>query len=666
MANEHKPSTTSEALKAAGDQRLADDVQGLEVMAAEVDRKLGRTTASLAERLIFGPCPTSHELSEGGRIARQIDSGNLHPIVVEALSVLSEGTAFDDDGKISDHMRARLVPHKAHAFTVPKEFGGAGESYSDLAVVLEQLSANGLGCLAVELSGQLTIGAGSLLGYGSSEQRSRYLPDLANGRLMGFALTEVGVGVNAKKIQAYVEEHEDGSFRLFADGPRNKLWITSARHGGLLGLVARIGRTSKKLGLFVIEVPDQDIQDRDYSFWLKPSGVDAFKQNYNSRIHFHNYPVAADARIPGDGVEVLFYCLRLGRCMLAAMTAGYQKMLAHDSADFARNRESLGGIVARHELPRLAITEMLGNSLQSYALSHLSIAQDRAGVDLAGLRDLTKSASAENSVRSMILAEHVMGGRAFTKGHRVNESRVNLNLMGIVEGEDNMIRMGMVRDLTSKFSNKYLSDLLEVMAHQRGPDDPLRLRGSDVLFSPLRVLKLAFGLISKPAFWVFLGWLMVNAIKDLLQFVSEPFAGHPNTTNLRGEGRALAGYCFRKLRHMKWRYLYITLIYQLELTKAQMPLVRMGQEIEVLVSALAMIFHYQDGSSDEQDVSTFKVRQLVAQFRNLRRSSPIDEMDRDRALAERVGTRVLGGEMSCFDRVQPADMPIDWRIEDHA
>jgi alkylation response protein AidB-like acyl-CoA dehydrogenase len=98
---------------------------------------------------------------------------------------------------------------------------------------------------------------------------------------MGFALTEVGVGVNAKKIQAYVEEQEDGSFRLFADGPRNKLWITSARHGGLLGLVARIGRTSKKLGLFVIEVPDQDIQDRDYSFWLKPSGVDAFKQNYN-------------------------------------------------------------------------------------------------------------------------------------------------------------------------------------------------------------------------------------------------------------------------------------------------------------------------------------------------------------------------------------------------
>ena len=53
MANEHKSSTTSEALRAAGDQRLADDVQGLEVMAAEVDRKLGRTTASLAERLIF-------------------------------------------------------------------------------------------------------------------------------------------------------------------------------------------------------------------------------------------------------------------------------------------------------------------------------------------------------------------------------------------------------------------------------------------------------------------------------------------------------------------------------------------------------------------------------------------------------------------------------------
>jgi hypothetical protein len=34
---------------------------------------------------------------------------------------------------------------------------------------------------------------------------------------------------------------------------------------------------------------------------------------------------------------VLFYCLRMGRCMLAAMSAGYQRMFAADAAHYARS-----------------------------------------------------------------------------------------------------------------------------------------------------------------------------------------------------------------------------------------------------------------------------------------------------------------------------------------
>lgn len=653
MKNEKRSSTTSEALKAAGDERLADDVEGLENAANAVDQKLGRHTSSLVERMIFGPAPTAEELSQGGQVSREGDVGP-HPIVQEALSALNDNQAFDSEGKISDQLRDRLVKYKAHAFTVPEEFGGAGQSYAQLSIVLEQLSANGLGCLAVELSGQLTIGAGSLLGYGSDSQKEKYLPDLAKGRLIGFALTEVGVGVNAKKIQAYVEEQENGSFRLFADGPRNKLWITSARHGGLLGLVARLGKTSKNLGLFVIELPDVDIDEKDHQFWLRPSGVDAFHENYNSRIHFHNFPIAADARIPGDGVEVLFYCLRLGRCMLASMAAGYQRMMARDASDFAKERESVGGLVARHELPRMAITEILGNSLQSYALSHLSIAQDTAGIDLAGLRDLTKSASAEVSIRSMALCEHVMGGRAFTKHHRVNNSRANLHLFGVVEGEDNMIRMGMVRDVFARFSNQYLGDLLKVMATQKGENGPLRFNVSSLWNEPLSLLTLAGGLSTKLAFWRFVLWTLKTAIKDL-------FADDRAVGALSGERRQIAKFCLSKLRGMKWRYLWLTLVFQLELTRAQLPLVRMGQEIEVLVSAIAVLFHFDDGTKEERSISLFRAHQLMMKFKVLRAESSIRAMDFERDLAGAIGEKMLESELEILDTAVSTDIPIDWR-----
>ncbi len=63
----------------------------------------------------------------------------------------------------------------------------------------------------------------------------------------------------------------------------------------------------------------------------------------------------------------------------------------------------------------------------------------------------------------MVAAEHVLGGRAFHGGSRVNEARVNLHLFGVVEGEDDLILMGMVRDVTQRFVERYLSSLLGVI-----------------------------------------------------------------------------------------------------------------------------------------------------------------------------------------------------------
>src|SRR5690606_16360131 len=97
-----------------------------------------------------------------------------------------------------------------------------------------------------------------------------------------------------------------------------------------------------------------------FEFWLRPSNADAFHPNHNARLHFHGFPIPAANRIEADGVEVLFYCLRMGRCMLAAMSAGYQRMFAADAVHYARRRQGVGGPVIKHELPRLSIGTMLG------------------------------------------------------------------------------------------------------------------------------------------------------------------------------------------------------------------------------------------------------------------------------------------------------------------
>ena len=411
-------STAAQALAAAGDAAQAQDVGALDAAASAAQKKLGRGRRSLVERLIYDVPPSPEELRSGARgLARVADSAAAQELVEAATRCISTGEAFSADKKLSKTLRDHVTKARGYGFTVDARFGGAGASYGELAVAEEELSAHGLGALAVEISGELTIGAGSLLAYGNDPQRSTFLPLLAEGTLMGFALSEVGVGVNAKKVQAYVERDEKaGCWRLFADGPRNKLWITNAHHGGLLGLVARIGQGGKKVGLFVLQLPDQDIAEgADHTFSLRSSEVAAFGANHNVRIAFHNFPIPLENRIEADGVEVLFYCLRMGRCMLAAMSAGYQRMFAADAAHYAAVRDGVGGRVIKHDLPRLGIAKMLGGALQARALAHLSLQQDTDGVDLAGLRDLTKSAASGTAMESLIACERVLGGRSFRR-----------------------------------------------------------------------------------------------------------------------------------------------------------------------------------------------------------------------------------------------------------
>jgi alkylation response protein AidB-like acyl-CoA dehydrogenase len=668
-----RSSTAARALAAAGDLDSARDIGALDSAAQAVDSKLAPKRSALVERLIYGPLPDVAELRSGAALARSV-GGTERAVVDAALGCLARGEAFTADGKLAATLRRTVAAEGGFGYTVPAAFGGAGASYGALAAVEEALAANGLGPLAVEISGQLTIGAGSLLAYGDAEQRRTFLPLVAEGRPMAFGLTEVGTGVNAKKIRAYVEEQQDGSYRLFAEGAANKLWITNAVHGGLIGIVARIGREGPRIGLFIVELPAQDVppgSGHDYEFRCEPSGVAAFLANANSRLHFRNFPVPKANRIPADGVEALFYCLRMGRCMLAAMASGYQRMLASDASHYARQRLGVGGPVIRHEVPRLNLGRILGGALQAQALAYLALQQDADGVDLAGLRDLTKSAAASAGVESMLAAEHVLGGRSFHRGSRVNDARVNLHLFGVVEGEDDLILMGMVRDVTRRFVDRYLGALLGVIESVNVAPDVgklpenrrlLRLSAAALLREPERAATAIVRLLVQPKLWALGGWILTNAVVDLVRTPLRllPAAWLPRYRGLPAPLRRHARYAERNLRMLRWSYLSLSLFFQLELTRAQIPLQRLGKCIEHLVSMLAICHHAAEGDASTQRVAELQAQLLRDKYRAIRIVFGLPAMQRTRRVVAEIGASLEAQNCSMIDDVEPQAFGQAW------
>lgn len=660
-------STAAEALEAAGDSASARDVAALDDVASAAAAKLGANRPSLVQRLIYGPHPESEELASGARLGS--DPGQAGQALVDAaIDCMATGRGFTGDGKLSEELRREVAAHQAYGFTVPARFGGAGGSYGQLALVEEELAAGGLGALAVEISGELTIGAGSLLAYGNEAQQSTFLPMLAEGRLMAFGLTEVGVGVNAKKVAAYVEPDETGDgWRLNASGPRAKMYITNATHGALVGLVARIGREGRKVGLFLVELPEQDIQrgpDSDFGFSCTPTGVSAFVPNHNSKIELENFPIPGGNRIQADGVEVLFYCLRMGRCMLAAMSAGYQRMLAADATNFARQRFGVGGRVIDHELPRLNLARILGGALQARSLSHLSLQQDADGTDLAGLRDLTKSAASSTAIQSQLACEHVLGGRSFHTGTRVSDARANVHVFGIVEGEDDLILMGMVKDITAKFTDEYMAGMLGVIRsiNEGQAERILRITPLTALRHPIRTALATWRLLTTGSFWSLVGWILRQAAAQAVQAPQRlvPTAWLPRYRSLPRALRGHAREAERELRFLRWTNLGVNLWFQLELTRAQIPLQRLGKRIEHLVSRLVLCHHAARQDASQQRVAALHCEFLRGEARSIRILRHLPRLERVRGLVAGVGRDLEQGESSLISALPPEPFVAPW------
>ncbi len=135
---------------------------------------------------------------------------------------------------------------------VPTEYGGRG---LDLPTTVAALEGLGHGCadtgLVFAIGATLFTVTLPLLSFGSEAQKSRYLPGLCSGRLLGAnAATEPGAGSDIFAMTTRAGRHGDG---WIING--KKTWITSAAEADLSVCFAATDPEKGVLGItaFLIE-----------------------------------------------------------------------------------------------------------------------------------------------------------------------------------------------------------------------------------------------------------------------------------------------------------------------------------------------------------------------------------------------------------------------------
>jgi acyl-CoA dehydrogenase len=140
--------------------------------------------------------------------------------------------------------------------TLPVEFGGRGLSFIDRFVVTEELLAAGAPVAAHWFADRQT--APSILRYGTQQQRTRFLPEIAGGRChFAVGLSEPDSGSDLASVRTRGEK-VPGGWRLYGE----KLWTSGAHLSHAVTVLARTDgphardkRSHEGLTQFIVELP---------------------------------------------------------------------------------------------------------------------------------------------------------------------------------------------------------------------------------------------------------------------------------------------------------------------------------------------------------------------------------------------------------------------------
>jgi glutaryl-CoA dehydrogenase len=321
---------------------------------------------------------------------------------------------------------------------LPVEHGGAGVSavaYGLLMYELERVDS-GLRSFA---SVQSALVMYPLASFGSDEQRRRYLPALAQGKLVGcFGLTESDGGSDPAGNMK-TRARSDGADHYVLSG--SKVWITNGAIADLAIVWAK--DDAGAIAGFVVPRETRGFSAREMR------GKMSLRASVTSELVLDDVRVPASARLPGTaGLKSVLACLNQARYGIAWGALGALEAVYTEALEFARTRTTFGKPIAARQLVQEKLVRMVSDHsrglLLAWRLGRLKEAQ--------ALRPAQVSLAKRDNVRAALAAaraaREILGAAGTSVEHHAIRHMLNLETVDTYEGTHDIHTLIVGRDLT--------------------------------------------------------------------------------------------------------------------------------------------------------------------------------------------------------------------------
>src|SRR4051794_9569304 len=317
---------------------------------------------------------------------------------------------------------------------LPEEYGGAGLSQTGYCRVSEEFAQID-GTLSVIMGVHQSIGMKGIVLYGTDEQKSRFLPDLASGRkLAAFALTEPNAGSDAYHLESRAVREPDGAWRLngekryIGNGSKGDVFVTFAR--------AEVGGKDRHIALILEKGMDGfEVGERFDTMGLRGNDL--------RRLYFKDVRVPPENVLgePGEGFRIAMHILNNGRLSLGTGSVGASKWMLDRIIRHVREREQFGRPLCEFELVQEKIGWMVAFTFGLESMAYLTCGLVDNGVPDYSLESaICKVSGTEFMWYAANRVLQLKGGEGYMRTEPYEKMLRDIRIFPIFEGANDVMR----------------------------------------------------------------------------------------------------------------------------------------------------------------------------------------------------------------------------------
>ena len=342
----------------------------------------------------------------------------------------------------------------------PEELGGAGLDILSYVTVIHELAkvdaSHGL-----TISAHTTLGTSPIVNFGTKAQKTRYVPLLASGRVMGgFGLTEESACSDAAGTRTRAVRKGD---RYVLNG--SKRFITHAGVGEIFVVTAVTDPTKGTHGItsFILTKHNEELEKakpygigHDDSLPAMPGFTTGRKEDkLGWRASDTRELIMADVEVPaeqrlgeeGEGFVNFMKTLDAGRIGIGALSLGIAEGAFEQALQYATVRKQFGQPIAEFQGVQFQLSDMATEIEAGKHLVYHAAWLAQRGEPYGKAAAMAKLFCSELAMRTTIKAIQVHGGYGYTKEYPVERMMRDAKICEIGEGTSEIQRMVIARHL---------------------------------------------------------------------------------------------------------------------------------------------------------------------------------------------------------------------------